>query len=148
MGCNKDKKESNTAAAAPAAEQLKQVEAKYQSQDPNAAANSDLTCKYVLVKGSNGSYTISKAEVKTSGECNWSDLQGKAAAAGTISDAQASQIVSAVVSGGPVPEQSPKWNCVSYKIKTSSRTVGAQDCKDGSGAGQGVGSTISSILGL
>ena len=147
VGCKKDKKETTTAAA-PAAEELQQIEAKYQRQDTSAPAGSDLTCKFILVQGSGGSYTMSKAELKTSGQCNWADLQGKAATAGAISAAQAAQIVAGVAAGGLPASAKDKWNCTAYNIATNGRRVGVQDCEDGSGAGQNLGKTISTILGL
>ena len=148
MGCKKDKKESNTAAAAPASEELQQIEAKYQRQDSSAPAGSDLTCKYILVQGAGGSYTVSKAEVKTSGQCNWADLQGKAATSGAITAAQAAQVVAGAAAGGLPASVKDKWNCTSYNVVTNARRVGAQDCQDGSGAGQSMGSSITGILGL
>ena len=147
MGCKKDKKETNTAAA-PAAEELQQLEAKYQRQDSSAPAGADLTCKFVLVQGSGGSYTMSKAEVKTSGQCNWADLQGKAATAGAVSAAQAAQILSSISASGLPGTAKDKWNCTAYNVVTNGRRVGVQDCADGSGAGQNVAATITSTLGL
>ena len=147
MGCKKDKKETKTAAA-PASEELQQLEAKYQRQDSNAPAGSDLTCKYVLIQGAGGSYTMSKAEVKTSGQCNWADLQGKAATAGAISAAQAAQVVAGAAGGGLPASVKDKWNCTAYNVVTNARRVGAQDCADGSGTGQNMGASISGILGL
>ena len=145
MGCSKEKAKAVTAAAG---EELQQLEAKYQRQDPAAPAGSDLTCKYVFIQGAGGSYTMSKAEVKTSGQCNWSDLQGKAASAGAISGAQAAQITASIAAGGVPDSVKDKYNCTSYNIITSGHRGGVQDCKDGSGTAQGVGSTISAILGL
>lgn len=146
MGCSKDKKPK--AAAGPASEELQQLEAKYQRQDGSAPAGSDLTCKYVVIQGAGGSYTMSRAEVKTTGQCNWADLQGKAATAGAISAAQAAQIVSSIAAADAPANVKDKWNCTSYNIVTNGRRGGVQDCADGSGNGQAVGATITSIIGL
>ena len=146
MGCSKDKKPK--AVAGPAGEELQQLEAKYQRQDPSAPNGSDLTCKYISIQGAGGSYTMSRAEVKTTGQCNWGDLQSKAATAGAISASQAAQIVASIAAANPAPSVNDKWNCTTYNVVSNARRGGVQDCADGSGNGQAVGTTITQILGL
>ncbi len=141
MGCNKQKKAK--AAAAGAAEVLQQLEAQYQMNDASAAdPNQALTCKYVLIQGT----SVSKAEVKTSGSCNWSDLKSKAAA-GAANGNVAAQLVSVVAADPSLPASAKdKWDCTAYNIKTNVRSVGAQDCKDGSGVNDATGKAITAAL--
>ena len=143
-GCKKEKK--TRAAAAGAAEALSQLEV--QAQLNNTAAtdpNTALTCTYILVQGT----SINKAEIKTSGKCDFAALKGQAAAAGTLSAAAASQIVSAIAADSSLPASAKsKWDCKAYNIRTNVRQVGAQDCKDGKGVNDATAKLISSALGL
>lgn len=151
FGCSKDNKETKTAvAAAPASENLKQLEVKYQLNDTAATDPSTaLTCRYVLVQDNAGALNITKAEVKTSGKCDWNDLKGKAAGAGTLSAAAASQIVSVIAADSTLPASAKdKWDCASVNIKTNVRKVGALSCKDGKGTNDAVAKQVISALGI
>ena len=146
-GCNKDKKESKTAAAAPAAESIVQIEANYQRDDPAAAdPNTALTCKYLLVSGSE----IRQAEIKTSGKCYFDSLKSSAAGAGSLAADKAAAILSAINSDGSLPASArDKRGCTAINIRTSTkRVVGVQDCPDGSGVGAVVARSVASALGL
>ena len=148
-GCNKDKK--TKAASAPAAvETLEYVDATFQRDDPNAQDPSTaLTCKYIRVEGSNGAYTVSKAEIKTSGRCDFNALKGSAASAGVLSADNAAAIVSAIVSDKSLPATvGDKRGCTAFNMKTSTRKAAAQDCPDGSGKGAEVARSVAAILGL
>ena len=156
FACNKDKKETNTAvveaSAAPqsAAEVLQQVEANYQRNDGNATDPATaLTCKVVVISGSNGSYSIQKAEQKTSGSCDFAALKGSLAAAGSLSAAQADSIVNTLAANPNLPASAKdKWDCTSLNIKTNIRKAGVQDCADGTGNGAAEAAAIAKVLGL
>ncbi len=153
FACNKDKKEAATAAApAPqsAAEVLEQLEANYQRNDANATdPSAALTCKVIVVSGSNGNYSVQKAEQKTSGSCDFAALKGSLAAAGSLSAASADSIVSAISANPNLPASAKaKWDCTSLNIKTNIRKVGVQDCLDGSGNGAAEAAAVARALGL
>lgn len=150
FGCSKDKETKTAVAAAPASENVKQIEVKYQLNDTAATDPSTaLTCRYVLVQDNAGTLNITKAEVKTSGKCDWNDLKGKAAAAGTLSSAAASQIVSIIAADTTLPASAKdKWDCAALNIKTNVRKVGAQSCQDGKGVADAVAKQIVSALGI
>ena len=149
FACSKDKKESETAAtaAAPAAaETITTIEANYQRNDASASDPSTaLTCKVVLVNGD----AILTAEQKTSGSCDFAALKGSAAAAGSLSADAASSIISTLAADPNLPASAKdKWDCTSINVKTSIRTVGVQDCADGSGNGNAAAQSIAKSLGL
>ena len=147
-GCNKDKPK---VAAAPVSEEaLLQVEASYQRDDPNAQDPSQaLTCKYINVTGSNGAYSVSKAEIKTSGRCDFDALKGSASSAGALAADKAAQIVSLIQSDDSLSASArDKRGCTAINVRTTTRKAGAQDCVDGSGKGNNVAKGIAAVLGL
>ncbi len=148
FGCSK--KSETTTAAAPAADAVNTIEVKYQRNDKAAAdPNTALRCVYLTAQNNGGTLAVSKAEVKTSGSCNWTDLQGKAASAGVISADAAAQIMSLVSSDSTLPANvRDKWDCTAINIKTNIRKVGAQDCADNNGVANGIGRSIANVLGL
>lgn len=150
FGCSKEKETKTAVAAAPASENIKQIEVKYQLNDTAATDPSTaLNCRYVLIQDNAGSLNISKAEVKTSGKCDWNDLKGKAAGAGTLSAASASQIVSIISADTTLPASAKdKWDCAAINIKTNVRKVGAQSCKDGKGVSDAVAKQVVAALGM
>lgn len=146
MGCSKDK---DTKSAANSVETLAQIEVKSAIHDAKAADPTQaLTCKYVLVSGANGVYSVSKAELKTSGSCNFADLQGKAAAAGSLDAAKAAQVVAAVADSSLPSAAKDAFGCTVYNIKTNARKVGIQDCTNGQGVGNAAAKSVTAILGL
>lgn len=152
FGCNKDKKAEPTAAAAASgsSEVVNTIEAKLQRNDASATdPNTALRCVYVKVQNNGGSLAISKAEVKTSGSCNWADLQGKAASAGMMPADASTQIVNMIASDVTLPATvRDKWDCTSINITTNARRVGVQDCADNTGIANDMGKTIAGMLGL
>lgn len=152
FGCSK-KSETSTAAtaAAPAAEVMKSIEVKYQMNDATAAdPNAALHCVYISGTGmGDGSVTLVKADVKTSGQCKWNELSGKAASAGMLSADVTSKIVNQLSATSGMPAiAKDKWDCAAINVKTNVRMVGVQSCKNGSGAGDAVAKTIAGMLGL
>ena len=151
FGCNEDKKGSESASAASgSSEVVNTIEAKYQRNDASASdPNTALHCVYVKVQNNGGALSLSKAEVKTSGSCNWADLQGKAASAGMMSADASAQIVNMVASDTTLPANvREKWDCTAINITTNVRRVGVQDCLDNNGIANGMGKSIAGMLGL
>lgn len=142
--CHKERKVRS--AGAGSAEVLSQIEVQAQSNDAAAAdPNTALTCTYVLVQGT----SVSKAEVKTAGKCDFASLRNQVAAAGNISDAAAAQIISAIAADASLPGSvKSKWDCKAYNVRSNVRSVGAQDCKDGKGVSDATAKAISAALGL
>ncbi len=130
FGCNKEQKikEAREASAAEAVqtESIRQIEAKYQLNDPSAADPSTaLLCKYVVI--SNGNRM--EATTRTSGQCDFNSLAGSLASAGSVSDGVMVGIMDRLASLKGVPNSAaPSMNCVVYNVTTSLRTMGLQDC--------------------
>lgn len=148
VGCSK-KSESKTASAG-SAEVVNTIEAKYQRNDASATDPSTaLRCVLVVANNNGGALSVSKAEVKTSGSCNWGDLQGKLANTGSMSADAAAQIVSMVASDTTLPANvRDKWDCTAINISTNARRVGMQDCANGSGIANSMAKSVASLLGL
>ena len=154
VACSKDKSETRTAAAATAVanEAVTQIEALYQYNDPKAAdPNTALTCKYVKIVGGNRV----DADAKTAGKCDFASLQGQAASKGAVSDAVLANVMDAISSVSNAPASAGKSiNCVAYNLKTTTRSVGLQDCSlsDASKASESdkaaAAAQITKILGL
>ena len=146
FGCSKDK---DSKSAADAGEVLRQVEVFSSINDARAAdPNTALTCTYALISESNGAYSISKAEVKTSGSCNFDDVKSKAVAAGSLDSGKAAQIVSVIGPVNMISQAQPSFNCRAYNIKTSMQAGGVSDCVNGNGSNDAVAKSITAILGL
>ena len=145
-GCSKDKK-SNTPSGAPdvASESLKSVEVKYQRDDPSASDPSTaLTCKYMYVSGS----SIKKAELKTSGRCDFEALKANATDAGSLSSDTAAQIIAIATSENAPGSAREKRGCTAINVKTSlPRSVGVQDCVDNSGNNDSMAKELARVLG-
>ena len=150
MGCHKERQSRNVtaenAASAPVvAESIVKIEVKAQKQDPAAPADTALTCKYVLVSGT----SISAAETKTSGKCDFNALAGQAAAAGSLSADAAAKIISIISADSSMPNSAKsKWDCKAINVQTNARKVGAQDCADGQGVNDATGKALAGVLGL
>lgn len=149
FGCHKERKNGNVTAAnaaeAPvAAETITTIEAMIQKQDPAAADPATaLTCKYVLVSGS----SMSVAEVKTAGKCNFNELKGQAAAAGSFTNG--AQVLSIISSDSTLPASAKaKWDCKAINVVTNHRKVGAQDCANGQGVNDATGKALANALGI
>ena len=153
FGCSKKSSSNSDAsatAAAGAAETLSSIEVKHQRFTQNATDPSTaLRCVYITGTNNGTTVELKKAEVKTSGQCNWAELQGKAAGAAPLSADAAARIVSAVASDSSLPAVAKdKWDCTAINVRTNVRKAGAQDCADGSGAGNAIAKTMASTLGL
>lgn len=150
FGCSKDNESKTAAAAAPSSENLKQLEVKAQLNDTAATdPTTALKCTYVLIQDNNGALNISKAEAKTSGKCDWNDLKGKAAGAGALAAASASQIISIVSADPSLPASAKdRWDCAAINLKTNVRKVGVQSCKENNGAGDAIAKQIMAALGM
>ena len=146
-GCSKEKKVK--AAAPDAAEQLVSIEVQSQMNDGSASDPSTaLTCKYAIVQNNGGTLNVSKAELKTSGKCDFAALKGQASAAGSISSNAVAQVMAAVSADNLPASVKAKWDCTAYNIKTNVRKAGAQDCKDGQGINDATAKAIAAALGL
>lgn len=130
ISCSKDKKE---AAAPDAQESVQQIEAYWQLNDNHAADPSTaLHCRYVLIQNNGGMLVRKQADVKTSGQCAWNDIKGRAADAGAVSADIGAQITSIAMNNIDLAASAqPAWDCAAYNIKTQVRAVGVQDCTIG-----------------
>ncbi len=151
MGCHKERANANVtaanAASAPVVEEvLQKVEVKISMNDTQATdPNTALTCKYVLISGN----SISVAEEKTSGKCNFNTLAGNAQASGSLSADAAAKIIAVLQADTTMPASvKQKWDCKAINVQTNARKGGAQDCLDGQGVNDASGKALAGILGL
>lgn len=149
-GCNKDKKAKPVTAPAAAEEVLASVEANYQRDDPNASDPSTaLTCKYLGVVSEGGVYKVKKAEIKTSGRCDFPSLKSSASDAGVLASDKAAAIVSIINSDNTLPASArDKRGCTAINIRTTGHKVGVQDCSTNDGNGDSIAKSVAAQLGL
>ena len=149
-GCNKDKKSTPVTAPSAAEEVLASVEANYQRDDPNASDPSTaLTCKYLSVVSEGGVYKVKKAEIKTSGRCDFPSLKNSASDAGVLASDKAAAIVNAATSDSTLPASArDKRGCTAINVRTTGRKIGVQDCSENNGNGDSVAKAIAAQLGL
>ena len=114
------------------------------ASDPSTA----LTCKYALVQNNGGTYNVSKAELKTSGKCDFAALKSQASAAGTVSSNAIAQVMAAISADNAPASAKAKWDCIAYNVKSNVRKAGVQDCKDGGGQNDATAKAITAALGL
>ena len=149
-GCNKDKKAKTVTAPSAAEAVLISVDANYQRDDPNAADPSTaLTCKYLGVVSEGGAYKVKKAEIKTSGRCDFNSLKNSASDAGVLASDKAAAIVNVVVSDNTLPASArDKRGCTAINVRTTNRKIGVQDCSENDGNGDSAAKAIAAQLGL